>query len=144
MPYQYIIHNRIKQSKSFLKIIIKLVPIFSKSSAALALRILFCPFTIIQKPIGIANNLNFCPATITAPFFIADCFSRIIRALYIYIEETQFFREAHARIIFCCSSQFMSVCFFATYIFFTFFMQPQPLSDESPHTNCETEIHSFS
>ena len=90
MPYQYIIHNRIKQSKSFLKIIIKLVPIFSKSSA-LALRILFCPFTIIQKPIGIANNLNFCPATITAPFFIADCFSRIIRALYIYIEETQFF-----------------------------------------------------
>jgi len=88
MPYQYIIHNRIKQSKSFLKIIIKLVPIFSKSSA-LALRILFCPFTIIQKPIGIANNLNFCPATITAPFFIADCFSRIIRALYIYIEETQ-------------------------------------------------------
>ena len=90
MPYQYIIHNRIKQSKSFLKIIIKLVPIFSKSSA-LALRILFCPFTIIQKPIGIANNLNFCPATITAPLFIADCFSRIIRALYIYIEETQFF-----------------------------------------------------
>lgn len=143
MPYQYIIHNRIKQSKSFLKIIIKLVPIFSKSSA-LALRILFCPFTIIQKPIGIANNLNFCPATITALFFIADCFSRIIRALYIYIEETQFFREAHARIIFCCSSQFMSVCFFATYIFFTFFMQLQPLSDESPHTNCESEIHSFS
>ena len=146
MPYQYIIHNRIKQSKSFLKIIIKLVPTFSKSSSssALALRILFCPFTIIQKPIGIANNLNFCPATITAPFFIADCFSRIIRALYIYIEETQFFREAHARIIFCCSSQFMSVCFFATYIFFTFFMQLQPLSDESPHTNCETEIHYFS
>ena len=143
MPYQYIIHNRIKQSKSFLKIIIKLVPIFFKIFCSCSQNT-FLPSTIIQKPIGIANNLNFCPATITAPFFIADCFSRIIRALYIYIEETQFFREAHARIIFCCSSQFMSVCFFATYIFFTFFMQLQPLSDESPHTNCETEIHSFS
>jgi len=90
MPYQYIIHNRIKQSKSFLKIIIKLVPIFSKSSA-LALRILFCPFTIIQKPIGIANNLNFCPATITAPFFYRGLlFSDYQSPLYLYRRNTIF------------------------------------------------------
>lgn len=90
MPYQYIIHNRIKQSKSFLKIIIKLVPIFFKIFCSCSQNT-FLPFHYYTETDRDSKQFEFLPRNYYRAFFYRGLlFSDYQSPLYLYRRNTIF------------------------------------------------------